>query len=71
MEVELLSPSDVGCAGGKGAVHEVRNFLEAPFDVALRASAIDDGHAARFALLGLGRGNFRRLIIDALAAGER
>jgi hypothetical protein len=68
-EIWLLSPVDMGCAGGKAAVDQIREVLEAPFDVALRAAAFDDGHAARFAALS--RGNCRRLMAEALAAGGR
>ncbi len=66
-EIWLLSPVDMGCAGGKSAVDQIREVFEAPFDVALRASAFDDGHAAWFAALS--RGNCRRLMAEALAAG--
>lgn len=50
-EIWLLCPVDMGCAGGKSAVDKIGEIFEAPFDVALRASAFDDGHAAWFAAL--------------------
>ena len=68
-EIWLLSPVDMGCADGKSAVDQIREIFEAPFDVALRASAFDDGHATWFAALS--RGNCRRLMAEALAAGGR
>jgi len=68
-EIWLLSPVDMGRAGGKPAVEQIREIFEAPFDVALRASAFDDGHAIWFAALS--RGNCRRLMAEALATGGR
>ena len=34
-EIWLLSPADMDCAGGKSVVDQIREILEAPFDVAL------------------------------------
>ncbi len=63
------TPADMGCPGDKSAVDQIRENFEAPFDVTLRTSAFDDGHAAQVAVLS--RGNCRRPMVEVISASHR